>query len=368
MPRGKGFRSKRSSSSNVFSMKTGVAAIDHLFMPAKLHWFRQHEADLVSKVSRIALLSDYFTEWLTATRCTEAATAALSGLVEIDQLEWWRAACEAVQIPSEWLPRIVRAGTDLGPILSTVADELGLPPQCRFIVGCLDQHAGAIGAGNVNPGHVSETTGTVLATVRCSATRLAAESSDMIFQGPAFAAGLFYQMVFSEQSAGILERFRNSLSERPSFAELDRLAGESPEGARGLELHPAAFRRDVKEIFMRRQPFHTRGDEVRAIYEGVAAELARQVRVLSGNDLPPVVFAAGGGARSRLWLDIKSKAIGRPVRAVDCLEPTGRGAAIIALAAIRQRDLPELACEISLKSDRGLPEVQHAGERPQWDQ
>jgi sugar (pentulose or hexulose) kinase len=207
-----------------------------------------------------------------------------------------------------------------------------------------------------------------LATVRCSATRAAKEGSDKIFQGPAFAAGLFYQMVFSEQSAGILERFRNNLLDKPSFAELDRLAGESCEGARRLELHPAAFRRDVREIFIGRQPFHTLGDQVRAIYEGVAAELARQVSLLSGSDLPPVVIAAGGGARSQLWLDIKSKAIGRPVRAVNCLEPTGRGAAIIALAAIRQRDLPDLACEIFLRSDRPPPEVQHAGERHRWDQ
>ena len=64
------------SANSAFRAKTGVAAVNHLFMPAKVHWFRQHEADMTSRVSRLSLLSDYFTEWLTGTRCTEAATAA----------------------------------------------------------------------------------------------------------------------------------------------------------------------------------------------------------------------------------------------------------------------------------------------------
>jgi len=323
------------SSCSAYRDRTGVARLNHLFMPAKLHWFRQFAPNTLAKTHRLALLSDYFTWWLTGIWCTEAATAALSGLVDIRTLTWWPQACVVAEVAPEWLSRIARSGTDIGQILPDVAVELNLPHHCRFFVGCLDQHAGAIGAGNVYPGDVSETTGTVLATVRC-AQSFGLGLAQEVFQGPAFREGLFYQMVFSEQSAGLLERYRKEVAKGMTFPELDKLAELTPPGARGLRLRPDAFHHDASRMFENKRGFHSRGDEVRAILEGVAAELSRQIQLLCGGELPAVVHASGGAARSRLWLEIKSRTVGIPVVAVSCPEPTSLGAALLAISACRQ--------------------------------
>jgi xylulokinase len=200
-------------------------------------------------------------------------------------------------------------------------------------MGCLDQFAGAIGAGNVQAGRVSETTGTVLATVRCT-DNLATDCNTGIFQGPSFAAGMYYQMVFSDISAGLLERYCNGLPDRPGFAELDDLAAAVPAGAEGLRLNTDVARHFAREMFLNRSEIHHRGHEVRAILEAVAHELRRQVALLCGADWPHVVKAAGGGANSRLWLQIKSEVLGCPVERVDCPEPTSLGAAMLALGRI----------------------------------
>jgi xylulokinase len=324
-----------------FRMRTGVAKVNHLFMPLKVSWLREHAPAAIANTKRIALLSDYFSWWLTGEWYSEAATAALSGLVDIQSLTWWDAACGVAEIPIDWLNRIVRTGTKLSAIRSDTANALGLPPNCQFVVGCLDQHAGAIGAGNVSPGYVSETTGTVLATVRCSNT-LHHSRPDEVFQGPTFRDGVYYQMVFSEQSAGLLERYRHEKAPDLTYSQLDELAQQSPHGAHGLRLRNDAFYSPTNEMFENWQPEHSQCDEVRAILEGVAYQLRHQVNLLCDGIMPSAIRCAGGGAKSRLWLTIKQQMLGIPCIPALCQEPTALGAALLAISAYREKSLVEL--------------------------
>ena len=319
--------------SSEFYQRTGVPSMNHEFLAYKVAWLRRHEPAIVKQTSRLVQISDYLTWWMSGNHLIEAGVAGLTGLADIHQCEWWPEACAHIKLPLSWLPRIVRAGTDAGPINRCVADEFGLPHDCRFIVGCLDQYAGAIGAGNVEPGSVSETTGTVLATVRCS-DHFLQDAPNGVFQGPAAWPGHYYQMVFSDISAGLLERYRNSFADRPSFASLDELAAKIPRGAEGLRLHPDAARQKIDCFFVNRQPHHTRGHEVRAILEAVAAELQRQIESLCGKDRPSLVHSVGGAARSKLWLKIKCEQLGIDVQATNCCEPTSLGAAMLAVHAL----------------------------------
>jgi xylulokinase len=327
-----------------FQAKTGLPSVDHHFLPAKLRWLQRHEPRIIDQTHRLALISDYLTWWMTGSHVTEAGAAGLLGLVDIHQLEWWPEACQLVDVPMDWLPTIVRAGTEVGPLRASVSDAFGLPRDCPLIVGCLDQYAGAIGAGNLEPGIISETTGTVMATVRCS-EQFETNGPAEMFQGPSFQTGRYYQMVFSEFSAGLLENYRNELDDLPSFAELDDLATGVASGADGLGLcHDAPHRRGA-EMFLNHRDHHTVGHEVRAILEAVAIELDRQIQLLCPRGRPKEVRSIGGAARSKLWLKIKSDQLGCPVQTIDCAEPTSLGAAMLAQHTLAGISLKELAQE-----------------------
>ena len=312
---------------------TGLPHVSHLSMPAKLYWLQQHAPDTCVRAARIGLLSDYLVWWLTGQWLTEAGVAALTGLVDIHRLQWWPEACRRSRISLAWLPEIVRAGTDAGPLIAEVAEAWGVPRDCRFVVGSLDQYAGAIGIGNTGPGMVSETTGTVLASIRCT-SKLEAGLSDGVFQGPGHKPDVFYQMVFSEISAGLLDRYRSVVTPDLDFGQLDALAERIPPGAEGLRLRPDAFSCRVTEMFTNREQHHSRGHEVRAILEGIAEELARQVTLLCGQQKPTRVLAGGGAARSKLLLALKSAALGCPVEVGPCAEATSRGAALLAIETL----------------------------------
>jgi xylulokinase len=313
-----------------FYAKTGVPQLDYQFMPAKLRWLQQHRPKVVEGTRRLCGIGDYLVWWLTGNHLAEGGLVGLSGIVDIHQMDYWEHALQAIDLPRSWLPPIVRAGCDAGQVRGDIAKDWGLSPECRVTMGCLDQYAGAIGAGNNEPGGVSETTGTVLATIRC-ASKFFSHPAAGVFQGPAFKIGTYYQMVFSTISAGILERYRDRLNDRVTFSELDELAAAVPFGAEGLRLRPDAATAISDDLFVGRRKAHHRGHEVRAILEGVAYELRRQVSALCGKEWPDRIKAAGGAARSKLWLKIKSQILGCSVESVDCLEPTSLGAARLAL-------------------------------------
>jgi xylulokinase len=83
----------------------------------------------------------------------------------------------------------------------------------------------------------------------------------------------------------------------------------------------------------------------RAVLEGCAFALRDIVDRLAQLGLVgDEIRVVGGGARSRLWLQIKADVTGRPVRALVAEEATATGAAMLAAAAAGHfRDVEEAA-------------------------
>jgi xylulokinase len=317
------------ASQNGFYGDTGIAQFDHHFLVAKLHWLQMQERSIWKHTHRVCTLSDYLVWWFTGRFLTEAGLAGMTGLVDIHRLTYRKEAIEMLGLSMERMAPLVRAGSDVGPLRAEIIDEWGLASECRLVMGCLDQYASAIGAGITSAGGVCETTGTVLATVRCS-NGFESEPAAGIFQGPGFKSGWYFQMIFSSLSAGILERYRNGLPDRPTFTALDRLAAGISSGADGLRLSRNAVEKNASEIFSGRTAEHSRGHEVRAIMEATARELKRQVAILCGDEWPSSIRSGGGAARSKVWLDIKREIVGCEFERVEFPEPTSLGAAQLA--------------------------------------
>jgi xylulokinase len=328
-------------------------------MVAKLLWFRQRFPGICERVSRLCLISDYLTLLLAARHVTEAGAAGLTGLLDIHRCEWWPGILARFEIDERWLPDVARAGTDLGPIDPRAAEKFGLPGSCRIVVGCLDQYAGAIGAGNVEPGMISETTGTVLATVRC-ADRFAARLGPDVFQGPAFREGHFWRMAFGDVSANYLQWYRDQLPDRPEFDQLAASAGQIVPGAEGLKLRTDVALTEPGDVFEGMMPQHTRGHAVRCIMEAVAGALADQVAALSEGSPPEEIRSTGGAARSDLWLQIKADVLGIATTATECPEPTSLGAAMLAEASLGAADVGRIAQKwVRLKPPHQLDPQRH---------
>ncbi len=322
---------------------TGVPQMDPLFAAAKLHRLRHNEPEVWRAAQRFCLISDYLTLWLTGRHVAAAGAAAMTGLLDIHTLRWWPPALETLGIDPALLPRPARAGADAGPVLPEAAETLGLPPGCRLIVGDLDQYAGAVAAGDVVPGRVSETTGTVLAVVQCRDAFDPQLADHGVFQGPAFDRSLYFRMAFCSLSANLLEAYQRTEAPESTFPELDQLAAQAmtrqPRGALDL----AASEAGGAPVF--RKPPGSPGDGALIIMRAVAQRLDQELDRVCGPDRPSRVTCLGGGARSAVWRDLKRQAAGVAMNPAASDEPTSLGAAVFAVSALRQRPIAQIATD-----------------------
>ena len=188
----------------------------------------------------------------------------------------------------------------------------------------------------------------MLATVR-SASDFAPTAESPVFWGPGTAPDHYYQMVFGDVSANLLEAFRNALPEPLDFDTLGNLAA----AATGNQLTlPREW--DTPELLEHVRTWaktENTGEAVRAILEGVAKALDQQVKQLCGAKRPPAIHSVGGAAKSNLWMQIKANTVGVPFRAVACEEPTSLGAALLAVHGLTDEPLDKIATDcVQLKT------------------
>lgn len=330
-----------------FRQETGVPAMGPGFAVAKLMWRQRHDAAAWGRARRWRLIGDQLVWWLTGRHVTEAGAAGLTSLLDVHRLQWRDAAVSAAGLASLTFPEPMRAGADLGAVSRKTAEALQLPQGCRVVLGCLDQYAGALGAGNVTPGGVSETTGTVLATVSLAET-FDATLGPTVFQGPAWQEGLWWRMCFGSVSAPLFDALRRDEPDEPTFDTLEAEAATVPAGAAGLRLDLARSEQAGTPVFEGYdESRHTRGHRVRAVFEGVARALKAQLDSLDMPQRPEAIYAVGGAAGNALWLQIKANTLGLPIIAMDTPEPTSLGAAILALARLSSQSPAAVAGQVT---------------------
>ncbi|HEX2864469.1 MAG TPA: FGGY-family carbohydrate kinase, partial [Deinococcales bacterium] len=112
-------------------------------------------------------------------------------------------------------------------------------------------------------------------------------------------------------------------------------------------------RRTERSAWLGLSAEHGRGDLCRATLEATSAWLNLNLTWMAplagvapgGPDIGPVV-AAGGGARSELWLQIKSSLTGRPYVVPQVPEAAAAGAALLAGLAVGAFASPDDACRL----------------------
>ena len=96
---------------------------------------------------------------------------------------------------------------------------------------------------------------------------------------------------------------------------------------------------------------HNRGDIVRAMMEGTAVELRKNLEVLTELELAATeLHATGGGARSKLWCQIYADMCRIPVSRTHTEDATALGAAVLAAAGAKIHKNLKEAAEAMIKT------------------
>jgi xylulokinase len=226
-----------------------------------------------------------------------------------------------------------------------------LSASITVAVGTGDDFSTPLGAGVARPGIVANVLGTAEVTGALDPRPLI-DPLGLVETHRYVGADLNYIENPGWVCGGALEWLRALLS-IPDFAEFDRRAAEVPPGCDGLLFLPALTGAMTPEwiagargCFYGLTPSHSAGHLARATLEGTAFGL-RDVagRLREMGVAADCVRLLGGGARSRLWAQIRADVTGLPVERSAIADSSAVGAAL--LAAVASGTMKDLASAAS---------------------
>lgn len=294
----------------------------------KMLWYVRSFPPEAARIASWCHAADYILGRLSGVWGVTDPTNALKTGFDPVANRWPGFVTERLGVPGSWLPQVVASGNVLGPLLSEVAAEIGLPESILVTTGMTDGCSSQVAAGAVAPGQWSTTIGTTL-VVKGVTCQPIADPAGGIYnhrhpQGwwmPGGASNTGADWVardYAGQDLTLLDAAARRLIPTQWISYPLQRAGERfpfvSATARGFE-----------------SPGLDNDERYAARMEGVAylERLAYERVERLSSEAVERVSSAGGGSRSETWLTIRSNVLDRPV--VRMLHAEGAvGAAIIA--------------------------------------
>ncbi|MEA3335030.1 MAG: FGGY-family carbohydrate kinase [Chloroflexota bacterium] len=313
----------------------------------KILWLKNHRPGLFRQTRWFLCYEDFVLAKLGAEPAISTSNAARMMMLDLGRLTWQPQLLEICSISPEQLAAPTQSGVMVGEIDRQLAAELGLRPEVKLVSGGHDQPCAALGSGIVSEGMALDTTGTV-------------EVLLVTFQEPLLDQAMLdgylccYPHAYPDrycsfaqlQGAGAAFRwFRDRLGHEevvealPARADpYDLIVSKLPRQPTGLfvlpylagsgtpTMNPAA-KGSIYGLTLNTDKY----DLARAILEGVTYELKTNIDLFESTGTKiEAIKAAGGGARSDFWLQLKADITGRVIEANQQTEASALGAAILA--------------------------------------
>jgi len=325
---------------------TGGLVLDASHMAAKISWLKQ-QGD--SSIRRFHQPVSYLVERLTGRAVMDHALASTSMVYSLKERRYDSTLLGLFGIEERELPPLADAAESAGTLTAQGAALTGLPAGIPVAVGTGDDFSTPLGAGVVDPGPVVVVLGTgeVVGAIHPMPTI----DQESLVETHAYPGGAYLienpgwlcggALVWLKELLGIVD-----------FAALDNLAAEAPAGADGLLFLPALMGAMAPEwvpgargCFYGLTPSHGRAHWARALLEGCAFAMRDVTDRLAQIGLKTEsLLLLGGGARSRIWGQIRADLTGLPVQLPQEIESSPIGAAMLAaVAAGRIADLRQAA-------------------------
>ena len=316
----------------------------------KLQWLRDHDPDAYRRASTVVMPKDYVNLRLTGERAMDWTEASCSFLMDPRTNDWSAAMIERLGLDARKLPPIRMPGDILGEVTPAASAATGLPSGLPVLVGGGDYPVALLGSGASRPGLGSDVTGTsCIITAILERPILDPEISNV-----AVADGAWGAFVLLESGGDAMRWARRALHENAvGYDELVRRAAQAPAGSDGLFFLPylagerLGAHRNSRAQFFGLTAQHGLAHLHRAVMEGVAFSVARHKYIMeraSGRRMERVI-ASSGGAKTRLWLEIKASIYGVPILVPEEAECSVVGCA--ALVATATGRFPRLGDAVS---------------------
>lgn len=341
---------------------------DDIYTIYRINWFKKRYPEDANHIAKWLCVGDYAVYLLTGLQLTTPSLAGRTGMLDRHTLKWSSDLLEAINLEARSLPEVTEQCTVSGMSNDYTERKTGIPKGTPVVHAGHDHPCAMFGCTISRPGLIIDSSGTAEAVNTLVSEPLSFMST---MRGsydcyPYVLPALYTMSGHLPQSGGLFEWVGRLLTgtRHDSYLTIGHMeelfteASESPIGAKGVRVVPFLegsgspwHQRDRAASIHGLKSHHSRGDLIRAVFESTAYWLRWNIGVMSqllGEEFVSVI-ASGGGAKTRIWLEIKSAMLKRPFKLPHIGESAALGAALVSGLAADYYDTVEEAV--------ALPEV-----------
>lgn len=312
---------------------TGQMAVLPTWPATKITWLRKHRPDVYGNADCYMLLKDYIVFCLTGKKLSDMSIATFSFYFDIYNKCYWKEMLEAIGVSESQLPQLCEPCTVAGGLTAEVAQITGLSTDTQVNVGTLDHFAGMIGTGNILPGGITLSTGTVMAMATMCGEPAPKSCGNAMHYG--FLPDTYVMLPVAESGGVSLEWFRRSCMQADYDEMNAALAQRQPNELLFLPYlvgtNAPEFDAEANGVFWGLRQEHDAIDMAGAVMEGVSFVLRKNCEYIARNGMKPTgIIATGGGAKSAIWCQMQADITGLTVSIPKEKEAACLGAAMIA--------------------------------------
>lgn len=309
--------------------RTGLV-LDSYFSAPKMAWLRRN----VTTEGVVTTVDTWLLHHLTGEFVTDAATASRSLLLDIDRADWDGELIDLFGLGDERLPRIVACDEVIG----TTRAFGGEVPVAGLVV---DQQAALLAEGCLDAGEAKCTFGTGAFLLANTGTTAVRSTSGLTSSVAWRAAGATPYCVDGQvYTAASAVRWIRDLGFIRTASDLDSAAAKESDGTLCVPalagLAAPWWRPDATATFTGMTLSTGPGHLVRAVLEGIAAQVATLCDLVAGDLGAPLtrLRADGGLTRSATLMQAQADLAQMPVDVYPSAHATPLGAAALARLAL----------------------------------
>ena len=312
---------------------TGQMAVLPTWPATKILWLKNNRPEIYGNAATYMLLKDYIVFCLTGEKKADMSIATFSFYFDIYKKAYWQEMLDAIGISESQLPALCEPCSVAGTLTEEAAKATGMNPDARINVGTLDHFAGMIGTGNIAPGGITLSTGTVMALATMASEATPKNTGIAMHYG--FLPDTHVMLPVAESGGVSLEWFKRSCMTADYDTMNRELANREPNELLFLPYlvgtNAPEFDAEANGVFWGLRQEHDAIDMAGAVMEGVSYVLRKNCdHIRSAGVALSSIIATGGGAKSPIWCQLQADITGLPVAIPKEKEAACLGAAMIA--------------------------------------
>jgi xylulokinase len=331
-----------------------------LFTVFKLLWLKENKPEIWKKARFFFCFEDLLQFHLGIEPAISWPLAGRTMMFDVLNHQWDPDILTAIEISPNQLAKPMPSGSIIGSISTKVTSELGLAKSTLVVAGGHDQPCSALGAGVTEAGMAMYATGTVECITPAFAKPIFSDQlhKNNLCTYDHTVKDMYTTVAFSITGGNILKWFRDEFAEhemieakksgKNAYELLLQQIGKKPTNLLVLPYFTPSgtpyFDTSTKGAILGLRLSTHRAEFLRALLEGVALEMRLNLEILedSGYRIDEL-RAVGGGAKSRIWMQLKADVIGKKISIMNVVEAGCFGAAMLACAADTGEAIRDLA-------------------------